>query len=172
MELRTLNNNELENFKKEMQEAFQKGYEDKFGETEDLILPEADIMESLSAPHSVALEVVEDGERLGGAIIAFSDDGKLGDLHFLYTKVGCQNRGVATFGWKSIEASYPEVTVWETHTPYFEIRNIHFYVNRCGFHIVEFFNAHHPDPHDFDERGTNPMGEDGFFRFQKIITRM
>ncbi|ADD42351.1 hypothetical protein Snas_2674 [Stackebrandtia nassauensis DSM 44728] len=27
-------------------------------------------------------------------------------------------------------------------------RNIHFYVNKCGFHIVEFFNEHHPDPHD------------------------
>ena len=26
-------------------------------------------------------------------------------------------------------------------------RNIHFYVNRCGFHIVEFFNEKHPDPH-------------------------
>ena len=25
-------------------------------------------------------------------------------------------------------------------TPYFEKRNIHFYVNRLGFHIVEFWN--------------------------------
>ena len=37
---------------------------------------------------------------------------------------------------------------WETITPYFEKRNVHFYVNKCGFHIVEFFNEHHPDPHD------------------------
>ena len=29
---------------------------------------------------------------------------------------------------------------WELVTPYFEVRNIHFYVNKCGFHIVEFFN--------------------------------
>lgn len=34
-------------------------------------------------------------------------------------------------------------------------RNIHFYVNRCGFHIVEFFNSHHPDPNDPDAE----MGE-------------
>ena len=27
-------------------------------------------------------------------------------------------------------------------------RNIHFYVNKCGFHIVEFFNSLHPDPRD------------------------
>lgn len=172
MELRILNNNELPTFMKEMQEAFQKGFENRFGKTENLVLPESDIVQSLNTPHSVTFEVIEDGERLGGAIIALSDDGQRGDLHLLYTKVGCQNRGVATFVWRTIESLYPEVTVWETHTPYFEVRNIHFYVNRCGFHIVEFFNPHHPDPHDFSERSLNPMGEDGFFRFQKVITGM
>lgn len=35
-------------------------------------------------------------------------------------------------------------------TPYFEKRNIQFYVNRSGFHIVEFFSSHHPDPNDPD----------------------
>lgn len=34
---------------------------------------------------------------------------------------------------------------------------------------VEFFNAHHPDPNDFDLREVNPMGGDGFFRFEKIL---
>lgn len=55
---------------------------------------------------------------------------------------------------------------WETVTPYFEKRNIHFYVNRCGFHIVEFFNSHHPDPNDPD--GDNLMN-DGMFRFEKVM---
>ena len=31
-------------------------------------------------------------------------------------------------------------------TPYFDKRNIHFYVNVCGFHITEFFNEKHPMP--------------------------
>lgn len=53
-------------------------------------------------------------------------------------------------------------------TPYFEKRNIHFYVNRCGFHIVEFFNSHHPDPNDPDRED---VGEDmdGMFRFRKVM---
>ena len=58
---------------------------------------------------------------------------------------------------------YLEIEVWETCTPYFDRRNIHFYINRCGFHAVEFFNEHHPDPHmpeQFDQ-------EDGLFRFEK-----
>ena len=56
----------------------------------------------------------------------------------------------------------------ETVTPYFEKRNIHFYVNRCGFHIVEFFNSHHPDLNDPDR--TEELDEqfpDGMFRFEK-----
>jgi len=69
-----------------------------------------------------------------------------------------------------VERLHPEVKVWETVTPYFEKRNIHFYVNRCGFHIVEFFNSHHPDPYD-PETGeeNNYDGEDfdAMFRFEK-----
>lgn len=45
----------------------------------------------------------------------------------------------------------------------FDRRNIHFYINRCGFHAVEFFNEHHPDsnmPEQFDQ-------EDGLFKFEK-----
>ena len=52
-------------------------------------------------------------------------------------------------------------------TPYFARRNIHFYINRCGFHAVEFFNEHHPDPNmpeQFDQ-------EDGLFKFEKRMIR-
>ena len=54
--------------------------------------------------------------------------------------------------------------------PYFETRNIHFYVNKCGFDIVEFFNSHHPEP-NASETGEDNEGEDGdfdgMFRFEK-----
>ena len=46
---------------------------------------------------------------------------------------------------------YPEVKIGETMTSYFEQRNIHFYVNRCGFHIVEIFNKFHPGPNEREE---------------------
>ena len=59
--------------------------------------------------------------------------------------------------------------MWETVTPYFEKRNIHFYVNRCGFHIVEFFNSHHTDPNDPDMVDSQGDGQfpEGMFRFEK-----
>ena len=60
---------------------------------------------------------------------------------------------------------------WETMTPYFEKRNIHFYVNRCGFHIVEFFNKYHPDPDDPEISSGNKDDQfpEGMFRFEKSM---
>mgnify|MGYP003505773771 CR=1 FL=1 len=64
-----------------------------------------------------------------------------------------------------IERLHPQTKVWETCTPYFEKRNIHFYVNRCGFHIVEFWNEKNPDPNmPSDFVGD---GNEGMFRFEK-----
>ena len=41
------------------------------------------------------------------------------------------------------------------------LKNIHFYVNKCGFKITEFFNEYHPEPEDSD------MGGVPFFVFNK-----
>ncbi|MCR4865320.1 MAG: hypothetical protein K5921_00175 [Lachnospiraceae bacterium] len=43
--------------------------------------------------------------------------------------------------------------------------------NRCGFHIVEFYNKFHPDPndHDREHRNLDDQFPDGMFRFEKVI---
>lgn len=69
--------------------------------------------------------------------------------------------------WKAVEKKYPNTKVWETVTPYFEKRNIHFYVNRCGFKIVEFFNPYHKDDNIDNMQENNTIGQDYFFRFEK-----
>ena len=81
------------------------------------------------------------------------------------------SQGIGQAAWRAVARLHPEVAVWETVTPYFEKRNIHFYVNRCGFHIVEFFNRHHPDPHD--PEASPAMDEqfpEGMFRFEKRMS--
>ena len=83
---------------------------------------------------------------------------------------GVHSKGIGYAAWRAIEEMYPEVEIWQTCTPYFEKRNIHFYVNRCGFHIVEFFNEKHPDPHA-PESGKNE-DFDGMFRFEKVMKRV
>lgn len=162
-----LRKEQLPAFQAEMQEAFQKGYEAYYGQTDTQILPTDDIEQTLACPHTVVYEAIEEGVRLGGAIITLNEDETEGELDFLYVRVGSQNRGVATFIWTTIETLYPGVKVWETCTPYFDKRNIHFYVNKCHFHIVEFYNDRHKDPNYPVPEQTDPM-EDGFFRFRKV----
>ena len=150
-------------FKEEMQEAFQHGFMAYYKDDNQWqVLPDKDFYQSLEAEGAEAYEAVsEDGQRVGGAII--TANGNMGELAFLYVKVGVQSKGIGQSIWKAIESMHPEIEVWETCTPYFDRRNIHFYINRCGFHAVEFFNEHHPDPNmpeQFDQ-------EDGLFKFEK-----
>ena len=100
-------------------------------------------------------------------------NGEHGDLELLFTSPDVHSKGIGYAAWCEIEKMYPQVKVWETCTPYFETRNIHFYINKCGFHAVEFFNAKHPDPHDPETGEENDYsgrdGFDGMFRFEKVL---
>ena len=157
--------NDIAAYKKDMQEAFQKGAAEEFGELDVEILPEQDIDKSLSTKGAVAYKAVADEEIVGGAIVVISESTQHNHLDFLYVKHGVQSKGVGQEIWKAIEKHHPDTKVWETMTPYFEKRNIHFYINRCGFSAVEFFNPHHKDetiPEDM-------VGGDYFFRFEKVI---
>ena len=161
----------IKQFKSDMQAAFQQGAEDGFGTMEESILPESHIDRSLSAQGAIAYEALIDGEMVGGAIVVIDSETQHNHLDFLYVKNGVQSKGAGHLIWTAIENLHPETKVWETCTPYFEKRNVHFYVNRCGFHIVEFFNKYHLDPNDPDETDEAPDNEyfDGMFRFEKAM---
>ena len=152
-------------FKKDMQEAFQKGFEDVYDETNDVILPEEDIDRSLNEKGAIAYKAIVDGNMVGGAIVVIDNETQHNHLHFLYVKYDIQTKGVGFLIWNQIEKLHPKTKVWETCTPYFEKRNIHFYVNKCGFHIVEYqckYN-HRLEP---NENFSNEES-DGMFVFQK-----
>lgn len=155
-------------FVREIQEAFQNSYESEFGKFEKTILPEKDIEESFNAKGSEAYLAEADGKRVGGTIIVTDSKTGYGSLDLLYVKSGRQNMGDGFKIWKAIEELHPETKIWETYTPYYDKRNIHFYVNRCGFRIVEFFNPRHKDPHQTGETpGNIPKENNYFFRFEK-----
>ena len=158
-------------FKIDMQISFQQGAVDEFGETEGEILPESHIDYSLSAEGSVAYEALIDGKSVGGAVVVIDSKTQHNRLDFLYVKVDVQSKGVGKAIWQGIEELYPKTKVWETYTPYFEKRNIHFYVNCCGFHIVKYFNAHHKYQHEAEQEDSVPDHEyfDGMFRFEKVM---
>ena len=154
------------------QEAFNFGALKEFGLRDDHFEEEGEIISRETIEQSIdggeAYRIMLDDQPVGGVIIKV--DGNRGDLEILFVSPRVHSKGIGYAAWCAVEKLHPEVKVWETVTPYFEKRNIHFYVNRCGFHIVEFFNSHHPDPNDPDT--TEQMEEqfpDGMFRFEKVI---
>ena len=118
----------------------------------------------------ITKEALQDMEDIYNyiAIDLLAPDNAMGQhnhLDLLYVKSGVQGKGIGKSIWYAVEKLYPDTKVWETCTPYFEKRNIHFYVNICGFHITEFFNEKHPmldTPDDFIGDGN-----EGMFAFQK-----
>lgn len=165
MELIPIIDKDLVQFKVIAQEAFQKGFEAYFGKTTDTILPEKDIDESLNAKGAIAYKAVIDGEFVGGAVVGINKETQHNHLDFLFVKHGTQSKGIGKNIWFQIEKLHPETKIWETCTPYFDVRNIHFYVNVCGFHIVEFFNERHPMPDAPDDFVGD--GNQGMFEFIK-----
>lgn len=74
LELILMSENDIAEFKKNVQCAFQKGFEDVFGKCEETILPEKDIDQSLNGKGSVAYKAVLDGETVGGVIVAIDTE--------------------------------------------------------------------------------------------------
>lgn len=166
--LEPLKDEHINQFVLDNQEAFRYGALEEFGlrdnhfEEEGEIISRATIEKAIS--EGEAYRIICDGKVAGGVVVRINGD--KGDLELLFVPPRVHSKGIGYAAWCEIERMYPQVKVWETVTPYFEKRNIHFYVNRCGFHIVEFFNSHHPDPNDPD--GDNLMN-DGMFRFEKVM---
>ncbi len=156
-------------FKKELQAAFAVAVVDAFGTLPDGPIPSDEELEAtFTAPGAVVLRIVADGRKVGGAVVTLDAETHRNALDLFFIEVGEHGRGLGREAWLAIERRYPETVTWQTYTPYFEKRNIHFYVNKCGFGIVEFFNPHHPDPHRPAASEAFP-GELEGFRFEKTM---
>lgn len=155
-------------FKLRLQDAFTQAMLVDYPDFPEIIPPMRDIDESLAASGSEALQIMCDGKAVGGAIV--SGDGKAMLLDFIFVDTAFQDRHFGLAAWEAIEARYPDAERWELVTPYHEKRNIHFYVNRCGFHITEYYNPRHPDPgYPQEEAGSYPDEEGGLFKFEKVM---
>lgn len=153
------------------QEAFRYGALEEFGQRDDHFEEDGEIISRETIENAIsegmAYRIVHNGENVGGLVV--KTEGDRGELELLFVSPNVHSKGIGYTAWCAVESMFPKVKVWETCTPYFEKRNIHFYVNRCGFHIVEFFNEKHPDPHYIDcDKGDD---FDGMFRFEKTLAK-
>ena len=172
--LTRLTDDDREQFILDNQRAFRVGAMEEFGRRDDHLEEDGEIISRKTIENSIdggaAYRIREDGRIVGGLVLKIDEETQHNELELLFVNPEAHSKGIGFAAWQEVERLYPETAVWETCTPYFETRNIHFYVNRCGFHIVEFFNSHHPDPRDPETGEENDSaGEemDGMFRFEK-----
>lgn len=159
---------DLRDFRIELQDAFAAGFTAAFETAPEGPIPsDAELGDFFEAPGAVTYHIMLDGVRVGGVVLTIDTAMQRNSLDLFFVSIGHHGRGIGSKAWRAVESLYPDTVAWETHTPYFEKRNIHFYVNKCGFKIVEFYNAHHPDPHQETLEGI-PGGES--FRFEKVYT--
>lgn len=158
---------DLPDFKKELQEAFAIAVIEKYGELDGGPIPSDDDLDaSINAPKAVTLRILYDGKSVGGAVLTIDEETRHNTLDLFYLRKGEHGRGLGQKAWLAIEARHPETKIWRTYTPYFEKRNIHFYVNKCGFKIIAFHHARHPDP---SQPGPTDLPEDEGFLFEKVM---
>lgn len=163
-----------EKFISDIQWAFKYGAMLEFGRRDESLDPSGEIIsrrtveDSIDADGAEPYRIVFEGREVGGVIVVIDEATQKNSLDLFFIDPREHGKGLGYAAWRAIEARYPETVEWETVTPYFEKRNVHFYVNKCGFKIVEFYNAHNPDPHAPEDPGDEPMPAESF-RFIKTM---
>ncbi len=164
-----------EQFILDNQWAFKYGAQVEFGMRDDRteegeeVISRKTIERSMNGEQAETYRIVCDGIVVGGLILQIDQQHAKGELEILFVNPEAHSKGIGQAAWKAVEAMHPEIRVWETITPYFEKRNIHFYVNRLGFHIVEFWNKFHHGPSVPEDIEEDWSEDDEMFVFRKVI---
>ena len=165
-----------EQFILDNQWAFKHGALFEFGERDDHIDGDGEIISRktiercIDAPDSETYRIVVEGKRVGGVILKIDKETNHNELEILFVAPDAHGKGIGYGAWQAVEALHPETVAWETCTPYFEKRNIHFYVNKCGFQIDRFWCEYFQPDHKFPDGECDPdEGPDEMFRFVKIM---
>ena len=170
-----LREDDREQFIIDNQRAFKFGAQEEFGMRDDRmeegeeVISRKTIERCLDGDQAEAYRIVHDGEVVGGLILQIDRQNAKGELEILFIKPEAHSKGLGQATWRAVEAMHPEIRIWETMTPYFEKCNIHFYVNRLGFHIVEFWNKYRHGPAVPEDMEEDWSEDDEMFFFRKII---
>ena len=147
----------------------QEGMRDDRMEEGEEVISRKTIERCMNGVQAETYRIVCDRKVVGGLILQIDQQHAKGELELLFVNPEAHSKGIGQAAWKAVEAMHPEIRVWETITPYFEKRNIHFYVNRLGFHIVEFWNKHQHGPAVPEDIEENWSEDNEMFVFRKVI---
>lgn len=172
-----LTEDDKEQFILDNQWAFKYGALQEFGERDNHIDDDGEIISRKTIErciddlNSETYRVVVDGKKVGGVILKIDKETNRNELEILFTLPNEHSKGIGYGAWQAVEALHPETKAWETCTPYFEKQNIHFYVNKCGFKIDEFWCEYFKPTHEMpdNEKHDPNEGPDEMFHFVKVM---
>ncbi len=96
-------------------------------------------------PHSTQYKIVRNNQIIGGVILWINDKTNINTLGLIFLDPDLQDGGLGLKVWNKIESMYPNTVKWCTETPIYSRRNHHFYINKCGFHLIKI-----KDPKDYE----------------------
>ena len=175
--LTPLTADDREQFIVDNQWAFKHGALIEFGERDNHLDEDEEIISRKTIEHcldkegSKAYRIMLDGRKVGGVILQINNETYHNELEILFVLPDEHSKGIGYGAWQAVEALHPETEVWKTCTPYFDKRNIHFYVNKCGFHIHEFWCKYFKSDHDISDEMSDEEGPDEMFRFIKVMKK-
>ena len=169
-----LSKDDREQFILDNQWSFKHGALYEFGERDNHIDDDGEIISRetiercIDAEGAEAYRIVVGGRVCGGVILHVNSDTNINELDTLFIAPEEHSKGIGYGAWLAIEALHPETKIWKTCTPYFDKRNIHFYVNKCGFQIDEFWCEYFKPDHDIPDESPDE-GPDEMFSFVKVM---
>ena len=164
-----------EQFILDNQWSFKHGALYEFGERDNHIDDDGEIISRktiemcMDGEGAETYRIVVDGKNVGGVILHINKDTQINELDTLFVAPEEHSNGIGYGTWLAIEALHPETKIWKTCTPYFDKRNIHFYVNKCGFQIDEFWCEYFKPDHDIPDEAPDGEGPDEMFSFVKVM---
>ena len=168
--LTPLTDEDRDQFILDNQYAFKYGACEEFGSRDGHFEDDGEIISRETIEKSidggVAYRIRSDGNIVGGLVLQIDEKTQHNHLDLLFVSPDVHSKGIGFAAWQEVERLYPDTKVWETCTPYFEKRNIHFYINKCGFRAVEFFGVFNRDPNE-EDCGDGPSE---MFRFEKRMS--
>ena len=94
--------------------------------------------------NAVLLNILADKQLAGGAVLILNYATQRNKLSLIFVNADRRNLGIGLAAWRVIEKLFPTTKVWETSTSWLDKRNLHFYLNKCGFNAVSIYSARHP----------------------------
>lgn len=174
VDLVPLDKNDREQFILDNQKAFKFGAMKEFGlrdqslDADGEIISRKTIEQSIDCVQNETYRIFYKNKCVGGVVLKIDKESNENHLELLFVSPEEHGKGIGYGAWMAIEKMHPETKVWKTCTPYFEKRNIHFYINKCGFSAVEFICEFHKASEHYEEHNDGP---DEMFTFQKVMNK-